>query len=76
MSAPIYIQQQVSQMTEEQLQEALDIHKGMLFIIERELIRRVLGQTDDNIQPSQNEDASIELETRQPDNPVSSDITV
>lgn len=58
-------------MTDHQLQKALDTHKYMQFIIEREQTRRVHGQSNADVPPPQNEDASLELEIRQPDNPIS-----
>lgn len=72
MSIPIHFQQQISRMTDHQLQKALDMHKYMQFIIEREQTRRVHnGQSDADVPPPQNENASLELEIRQPDNPIS-----
>ena len=54
-------------MTHEQLQKALNTHRYMQFIIEREQIRRAHGQTNDNVPIVKNEDTSSQPESGQPD---------
>ena len=68
MSIPIHFQQQISRMTNEQLDKALATHKYMIWIIEAEQIRRAHNGQENSDTPSvKNEDASVELEIRQSD---------